>query len=138
MPVASTPFSFGKIIFLDNTPLYYIAPLLLMTKPIVVDSVVLIGTRIGLAFACRKLLQTAFSPSLRELTAEESTPSLPLPTTQPGTPYSDTDDELSRHASPIPSMLELSDMQPKVLKLNHGKPKAPTKRATRGLGRIAR
>lgn len=107
-----------------------------MAPLILVDTLILLFTRIGLALACRKLLLVAFSANLRELTTEPlPVPSLPTPTTQPGTPYSDTDDE-SRHPSPVMQMLELSET-PQVLRLNHGKV-TPPKRGTRGLGRIAR
>jgi hypothetical protein len=120
-------------------------------EPLFFDTALLVVVRAGYALACRRFLLAALNPTLRELSTEESLPTLAH--SSPGRPrltplevYSDTDDDGSRSGTPMQtpngSSIELSEMreEPLVIKLNHGKSAARpvTKRATRGLSRAAR
>lgn len=120
-------------------------------EPLFFDTALLVAARAGYALACRRFLLAALNPTLRELSTEESLPTLAH--SPPGRPrltpldtYSDTDDDISRAGTPLQtpnaSSMELSEMgeEPMVIKLNHGKSAARpvTKRATRGLSRAAR
>jgi hypothetical protein len=120
-------------------------------EPLLLDSTILLALRVGYALTCRKFLLSALNPTLRELSKEETLPTLTTPTHIRLTAldaYSDTEDDGSGPGTPLAttpnaSSIELPELaeRAQVLRLNHGKSLSRTetkKRGTRGLSRIAR
>jgi len=119
-------------------------------EPLLLDTTVLLVLRVGYALTCRKFLLSALNPTLRELSKEETLPSITTPThlrLATLDAYSDTEDDGSGPGTPMmtpnTSSVELSELvdRPRVLKLNHGTVPSRAeikKRGTRGLSRIAR
>jgi len=119
-------------------------------EPLLLDTIVLLVLRVGYALTCRKFLLSALNPTLRELSKEESLPTIAPPThirLATLDAYSDTDDDSSKAGTPLltpnTSSAELSEIteRPQVLRLHHGKASSrieTKKRGTRGLSRIAR
>ena len=106
------------------------------------DTLALLVGRLVIAIVCRRFLNSILNPTLRELSADESLPTVTTP--NPAPEYSDTEDDFSRNPSPVGSSLELPALalqrSEHVLQLHHSTTslREHVKTGARALSRIAR